>query len=275
MAVVPTLTVGGGVSIPQLGFGVFEIPESETADAVTVALEAGYRHIDTAAVYGNERGVGDALKASAIPREENFVTTKVWNADHGADATRAALERSLSTLGLEYLDLYLIHWPVAVRDRYVETWSAMRSLQDEGAIRAIGVSNFEPEHLARLHEETGVVPTVNQIELHPRLQQAQLRGYHARHGIATDAWAPLAKGGVLDDRAILGLAERVGRTPAQVVLRWHVQLGNIAVPKSVTPSRIRQNLDVFDFELSEEDLQTIAGLEANERVGPHPDSVTS
>jgi 2,5-diketo-D-gluconate reductase A len=275
MAVVPTLTVGGGVSIPQLGFGVFEIPESETADAVTVALEAGYRHIDTAAVYGNERGVGDALKASAIPREENFVTTKVWNADHGADATRAALERSLSTLGLEYVDLYLIHWPVAVRDRYVETWSAMRSLQDEGAIRAIGVSNFEPEHLARLHEETGVVPTVNQIELHPRLQQAQLRGYHARHGIATDAWAPLAKGGVLDDRAILGLAERVGRTPAQVVLRWHVQLGNIAVPKSVTPSRIRQYLDVFDFELSEEDLQTIAGLEANERVGPHPDSVTS
>jgi 2,5-diketo-D-gluconate reductase A len=275
MAVVPTLTVGGGVSIPQLGFGVFEIPESETADAVTVALEAGYRHIDTAAVYGNERGVGDALKASAIPREENFVTTKVWNADHGADATRAALERSLSTLGLEYVDLYLIHWPVAVRDRYVETWSAMRSLQDEGAIRAIGVSNFEPEHLARLHEETGVVPTVNQIELHPRLQQAQLRGYHARHGIATEAWAPLAKGGVLDDRAILGLAERVGRTPAQVVLRWHVQLGNIAVPKSVTPSRIRQNLDVFDFELSEEDLQTIAGLEANERVGPHPDSVTS
>jgi 2,5-diketo-D-gluconate reductase A len=264
MAVVPTLTVGGGVSIPQLGFGVFEIPESETADAVTVALEAGYRHIDTAAVYGNERGVGDALKASAIPREENFVTTKVWNADHGADATRAALERSLSTLGLEYVDLYLIHWPVAVRDRYVETWSAMRSLQDEGAIRAIGVSNFEPEHLARLHEETGVVPTVNQIELHPRLQQAQLRGYHARHGIATEAWAPLAKGGVLDDRAILGLAERVGRTPAQVVLRWHVQLGNIAVPKSVTPSRIRQNLDVFDFELSADEMARISDVRASE-----------
>jgi 2,5-diketo-D-gluconate reductase A len=274
MADVPTRTLDGGVSIPQLGFGVFQIPDSETADAVTVALEAGYRHIDTAAVYGNERGVGEAIAASAIPREEIFVTTKVWNADQGADATRAALERSLATLAIEYVDLYLIHWPVAVRDRYVETWRAMRSLRDDGAIHAIGVSNFEPEHLDRLLEETGVVPAVNQIELHPRLQQAKLRAYHAHHGIATEAWAPLAKGEVLDDPVIASLAERVGRTPAQVILRWHLQLGNIAIPKSVTPTRIRENLDVFDFELREEDMQAITTLDANERVGPHPDEFT-
>jgi 2,5-diketo-D-gluconate reductase A len=275
MSNLPTLTLSGGVAIPQLGFGVFQIPDSETATAVSTALDAGYRHVDTAAAYGNERGVGEAIAASGIPREQIFVTTKVWNSDQGGDATRRALERSLSLLGVEYVDLYLIHWPVAVRDLYVDTWRAMRSLQDEGAIRAIGVSNFQPEHLDRLREETGVVPAVNQVELHPRLQQAQLRAYHAQHGIATEAWAPLAKGGVLDDPVISGLAERVGRTPAQIILRWHVQLGNIAIPKSVTPSRIRENLEVFDFVLSEEDLHAIAALDADARVGPHPHEITS
>ncbi|MEU5387787.1 aldo/keto reductase [Kitasatospora cineracea] len=268
---VPTVTLNNGIEMPQLGFGVFQVPDEETTAAVAAALEAGYRSIDTAAIYGNERGVGKALAASGLPREELFVTTKLWNADQGHDAALRAFDASLDKLGLEYVDLYLIHWPTPARDLYAESWKAIEELAAEGRIRAAGVSNFQPAHLTRLIETGGLVPAVNQVELHPGLQQAELRAFHAAHGIATEAWSPLAQGAVLDDPAITAIAERTGKSPAQVVLRWHLQLGNLVIPKSVTPARIRQNLDVFDFALTEDDMAAVAATDRGLRTGPDPD----
>ncbi|GAA2849975.1 aldo/keto reductase [Streptosporangium fragile] len=265
-------TLNNGVSMPQLGFGVFQVPPAETVQAVTAALEAGYRSIDTASLYGNEREVGQALAASDLPRDEVFVTTKVWNSDQGYDSTLAAFDESMEKLGLDRLDLYLIHWPTPARDLYADTWKALERLLSDGRVRAIGVSNFQPAHLTRLIEEGGVVPAVNQVELHPNLQQAELREFHARHGIVTEAWSPLAQGAVLDDPVITSLAERYGKSPAQVVLRWHLDLGNVVIPKSVTPSRIKENIDIFDFSLTEDDIKAIAALDNGTRIGPDPDT---
>lgn len=273
MAAIPTITLNDGAAIPQLGFGVFQVPPPETAEAVTRALEVGYRHIDTAAAYRNEEGVGQAIAFSSIPRDELFVTTKLWNADQGYDATRRAFDASAVRLGLDVVDLYLIHWPTPARDLYVPTWRALEKLQAEGRVRSIGVSNFQPAHLRRLFQETGVVPAVNQIELHPRLAQPELRAFDSEHGIVTEAWSPLAQGAVLDAAPIVAIAEAHGKTPAQVVLRWHLQLGNVVIPKSVTPARIVENLDVFDFELGVGEMAAIATLDRGERTGPDPDTM--
>ena len=271
----PQLTLNNGVRVPQLGFGVWQVGDDEVVPAVETALQAGYRHIDTAAVYGNEAGVGRALAASGIAREELFVTTKLWNAEQGYDSTLRAFDASLQRLGLDAVDLYLIHWPVPAADAYVDTYKAFERIHAEGRARAIGVSNFEPHHLERLLGETGVVPAVNQVELHPFFQQAELRAADAAHGIVTEAYSPLASGkGVVDDPTIVALARKHGRTPAQVVLRWHLQLGNLVIPKSVTPERIRENFDVFDFELPTADVARIAGLDRPDgRVGSHPDQM--
>jgi diketogulonate reductase-like aldo/keto reductase len=269
---VPTTTLNNGVEMPRLGFGVFQVPDDETEAAVTTALEAGYRSIDTARIYGNEAGVGAAIARSGLPRDELFVTTKLWNSDQGYDATLRAFDASLSRLGLEYLDLYLIHWPTPKRGKYVDTWRAFEKLLADGRVRAVGVSNFQPDHLRRVIDETGTVPAVNQVELHPYLTQEAVRAAHAELGIATEAWSPLAKGGeLLSEEAVTALAARHGRTPAQVVLRWHLQLGNVVIPKSVTPSRIRENLAVFDFELTDEDVASLSALDRDHRTGPDPD----
>ena len=270
---VPDVTLNNGVRMPQLGFGVFQVGNDEARAAVATALECGYRSIDTAALYGNEHGVGVAVRASGIPREELFVTTKLWNADHGAGRVLPAFERSLDKLGLDYVDLYLIHWPVPSRDRFVETWEAFQGLYAEGRLRAIGVSNFTPPQLTRLLAETEVTPAVNQVELHPAFQQPALRAFHREHGIATEAWSPLGQGAALTHPVITRLAEQHEKTPAQVVLRWHLDLGNVVIPKSVTPARIRENLSVFDFALVAEDARQIAGLESGQRIGPDPDVV--
>ncbi|MEV7381379.1 aldo/keto reductase [Streptomyces lydicus] len=271
MSKVPAITLNNGIAMPQLGFGVWQIPDDEAFTAVGQALETGYRSIDTAAIYGNEEGTGKALAASGIPREELFVTTKLWNSDQGYDSTLRAFDASLGKLGLEYVDLYLIHWPLPSRDNYVATYRAFEKIQAEGRAKAIGVSNFQPAHLERLLAETSVVPAVNQIELHPQFQQAESRAFHARHGIATEAWSPLGQGkGLLEDPTIGRLAAKHGKTAAQVVLRWHLQLGNVVIPKSVTPSRIAENIDVFGFELDAEDLAALAGLDAGKRLGPDP-----
>jgi diketogulonate reductase-like aldo/keto reductase len=272
MPFVPTIKLNNGVEIPQLGFGVFQVPEDETAEAVTRALAAGYRSIDTAAAYGNEAGVGQAIKASGIPRDELFVTTKLWNSEQGYDSALKAFDASMAELGLERLDLYLIHWPVPAAGKFVETWKAFEKLLADGRVRAIGVSNFQPAHLRRLLDEGLTVPAVNQIELHPQLQQATLRAFHTEHGIATEAWSPLAQGGVLDAPEITKIAAKHGKTPAQVVLRWHLQLANVVIPKSVTPQRIKENIEVFDFELDGDDLAAIGGLERGHRTGPDPDT---
>lgn len=273
MSTVPTLTLNNGVTMPQLGFGVFQVPDEETTRAVSSALEAGYRSIDTAAIYGNEAGVGRALAGSGLRREELFVTTKLWNADQGHDATLRAFDTSLAQLGLDHVDLYLIHWPTPARGLYVETYRALEKLLADGRTRAIGVSNFQPAHLERLIAETGAVPAVNQVELHPGLQQRALRATHARHGIATEAWSPLAQGALLQEEAITSIAARHGRTPAQVVLRWHLQSGTVVIPKSVTPSRIRENLDVFGFELTGADVDAVDALDRGMRTGPDPDTL--
>jgi 2,5-diketo-D-gluconate reductase A len=270
---VPDVTLNNGVRMPQLGFGVFQVGNDEARAAVATALECGYRSIDTAALYGNEHGVGVAVSASGIPRGELFVTTKLWNADQGAGRVLPAFERSIDKLGLDYVDLYLIHWPVPSRDRFVETWEAFQGLYAEGRMRAIGVSNFTPPQLTRLLEETAVVPAVNQVELHPGFQQPELRAFHRAHGIATEAWSPLGQGAALTHPVITRLAERHEKTPAQVVLRWHLDLGNVVIPKSVTPGRIRENFSVFDFALTPEDARQIAGLESGHRIGPDPDVV--
>ncbi|HEX3239095.1 MAG TPA: aldo/keto reductase [Solirubrobacterales bacterium] len=275
VASIPVVELHDGVEVPQLGFGVFQVPPEITQKVVEEALASGYRHIDTAAIYGNEEGVGAALAATGIPREEIFVTTKLWNSEQGYDSTLRALEGSLEKLRLERVDLYLIHWPMPAEDRYLDTWRAFERLRGEGGTRSIGVSNFRLEELERLRAEAKLQPTVNQIELHPRLQQAELRAWHAAHGVATEAWSPLAQGEVLAEEAILAMAENHGRTPAQVILRWHLQLGNIVFPKSVTPERIRENIEVFDFELEVNEMEAMAPLDAGERVGPDPSTFTT
>jgi 2,5-diketo-D-gluconate reductase A len=269
---IPQLPLNDSHSIPQLGFGVFQVPPPETAAAVELALAAGYRSIDTAAAYRNEAGVGEATARSAIAREDLFITTKLANPEHGRDRAHAAFESSLQQLGYDYVDLYLIHWPIPHRDLYVETWEALCELHRDGRARSIGVSNFKVEHLERIIEASGVVPAVNQIELHPLLQQTILHEYHAAHGILTEAWSPLAQGEALTEETIERIAAEHGRTPAQVVLRWHLQLGNVVIPKSVTPARIEENVDVFGFELGADEMEAIAGLEAGLRTGPDPDT---
>jgi 2,5-diketo-D-gluconate reductase A len=275
MTRVPTFELNNGVTIPQLGFGVFLVPAGETEASVTTALQAGYRHIDTARIYENEAEVGAAIAKSGVARDELFVTTKVWNADQGQDATRKAFDASLERLGLDHVDLYLIHWPVPSADRYVETWRALEKIAAEGRARAIGVSNFQIPHLQRLIDETGTVPAVNQVELHPNLVQAELRAFHAEHGIAPEAWSPLARGGLLEDPAIATIAAKHGKSPAQAILRWHLQVGNVVIPKSVTPSRIAENLDVFGFELDAEDVRAIEALDTGTRIGPDPDEFSA
>ncbi|MEU9733434.1 aldo/keto reductase [Streptomyces sp. NPDC048002] len=268
---VPQITLNNGVEMPQLGFGVWQVPDDEAEQAVATALEAGYRSIDTAAIYGNEEGTGKAITTSGVPREDVFVTTKLWNADQGYDATLRAFDTSLGKLGLDYVDLYLIHWPLPAKDTYVDTYKAFEQLLADGRVKAIGVSNFLPEHLERLTGETSVVPAVNQIELHPHLQQHASREQHASLGIATEAWSPLGQGkGLLEVPAIVAIAQKHNRTPAQIVLRWHLQLGNVVIPKSVTPSRIRENIEVFDFNLDTEDLAAISALNEDRRIGPNP-----
>ncbi|MGI5193627.1 aldo/keto reductase [Streptomyces sp. CA-288835] len=260
--------------MPQLGFGVWQVPDDEAEQAVTTALEAGYRSVDTAAVYGNEEGTGRALSSSGIAREDLFITTKLWNSDQGYDSTLRAFDTSLAKLGLDYVDLYLIHWPMPAKDTYVDTYKAFEKLLADGRVKSIGVSNFFPEHLDRLIEATSVIPAVNQIELHPHLQQLASREYHAEQGIATEAWSPLGQGkGLLEVPAIVAIAQKHGRTPAQIVLRWHIQLGNVVIPKSVTPSRIKENIEVFDFSLDDEDIAAISALNEDRRLGLDPATV--
>lgn len=265
-------TPSATVEIPQLGFGVFQVEDDGVVAPVSQALEAGYRHVDTAKVYGNEAGVGRALAESGVPTEDVFVTTKLWNADQGGvDTVRAALTASLERLGLERADLYLIHWPVPSADRYVETWQSLRTLRDEGLVRAIGVCNFEVEHLQRLHDETGEWPAINQVELHPYLVQAELRAFHDEHGIVTEAWAPIGQGsGLLDDAVVAEVAARHGITPAQAVIAWHLALGNVVIPKSVTPSRIVENFASLEVTLDADDVAAISGLDRGGRIGPVP-----
>ncbi len=269
---VPTIHLPGEVEVPQLGFGVFQIPPQDTAEVVTQALHAGYRHIDTAAAYGNEAGVGEAIHTAGLDRDEVFITTKCFNDDHGYDTAMRACKASLERLEMSYVDLYLIHWPVPAHDRFVETWKAFIDLQAAGLARAIGVSNFEAAHLDRIIAETGVTPAINQVELHPRFQQAGLRRRHAELGIVTEAWSPLAQGRVLDDPTITGIAETHGKSAGQVVIRWHIQIGNVVIPKSVTPERIEENFDVFDFHLTPAEMDVIDGLDAGQRDGPDPNT---
>ncbi|HEX4306356.1 MAG TPA: aldo/keto reductase [Solirubrobacterales bacterium] len=270
MTDVPNVRLSDGVEIPQLGFGVFQVPPDETQRAVEDALAAGYRHIDTAAAYRNERGVAAAIAASGLHRDELFITTKLWNTEQGFDSTLAAFEQSTEALDTARVDLYLIHWPAPARDLFLETWRAFERIKEEGGARSIGVSNFRVPDLERLTAAAGQMPTVNQIELHPLLQQTELRAWHAEHGIATEAWSPLAQGEVLRDDTLATIAAHHERTVAQVVLRWHLQLGNVVIPKSVTPARVRENFDLFDFELTEDDLAAIARLDAGHRTGPDP-----
>jgi 2,5-diketo-D-gluconate reductase A len=267
---VPVLTLHDGVEIPQLGFGVFQIPPEETQEKVEEALGAGYRHVDTAAAYRNEAGVGAAIAASGVRREDVFVTTKLWNSEQGYDLTLRAFEKSVGRLGTGHVDLYLIHWPLPDKDLFLETWRAFERIQEEGGARSIGVSNFRVEDLERLEREAEKRPTVNQIELHPRLQQDELRAWHADHDVATEAWSPLAQGELLRDGTIETVAAHHDRTPAQAILRWHLQLGNIVIPKSSNPERIRENFEVLDFELSEDDMAALERLDTGERTGPDP-----
>jgi len=269
---IPLIPLRGGVEIPQLGFGVFQIPPADTADITTRALLAGYRHVDTAAAYGNEAEVGQAVHAAGLQRDDVFVTTKCFNDHHGYEQATRALKESLGRLEMEHVDLYLIHWPVPATDLYVETWQAFIDLQKAGLARAIGVSNFQPAHLERIVRETGVTPAVNQVELHPHFQQAGLRHEHEELDIVTEAWSPLAQGRVLKEPVLVELGKAHGKTAGQVVLRWHLQLGNVVFPKTATPERIEENLDVFDFHLSADEMAAIADLDTGERGGPDPDT---
>ena len=268
---VPDIALNNGVSIPQLGFGVFQIPPDQTKDATALALQVGYRHIDTAEMYRNEAGVGEAVRASGIDRSEIFVTSKLNNGAHAYDDALAAFAETLSTLDIGYVDLFLVHWPLPTVTDFVETWKAMEEIYASGKARAVGVSNFQTHHLNRLAAECTVVPAVNQIEVHPYLTNETVRAYGADHGIATEAWSPIAQGGVLDDPAIVTIAERVDRTPAQVTLRWHIQRGDIVFPKSVTEARVRENFALFDFVLTDADIAAISALNRDERTGPDPD----
>ena len=272
MATSPTVTLNNGVEIPRLGFGVFKVKPTETVSAVTTALRVGYRHIDTAEMYGNEKEVGLAITASGLDRDDVFVTSKLNNNHHPYSDALAAFDRTLSDLGLEYVDLFLIHWPLPAVGDFVETWRALEGVYRDDRARAIGVSNFHADHLRRLLDETELVPAVNQIEAHPYLTQEPLRAFNASHGIKNEAWSPLARGRVLDDPTIKDVVDRTGRTAAQVVLRWHIQLGNIVFPKSVRLDRIEENFNIFDFELSGEDMAAISKLDRGERTGPDPDT---
>jgi 2,5-diketo-D-gluconate reductase A len=273
VASIPNITLNNGQAIPQFGFGVFQIEPKDTAAAVTTALEAGYRHIDTAEMYGNEAEVGEAIAQSGLDRHEVFVTSKLNNDAHEPDAARDAFDATLKALNVDYVDLFLIHWPLPSRydGDFVSTWKTLEEFYREGRARSIGVSNFQPRHLRRLHGESDIIPAVNQIEVHPHLTQDDVRAFCAEHQIAIEAWSPLGQGSVLDERVIRSIAERTGKSPAQVVLRWHVQRGDIVFPKSVTPDRIRENIDIFDFELSGSDVEDITLLNTGERTGPDPD----
>ena len=272
MPIVPTIDLNDGRPMPQLGFGVWQVPNHEARSIVTEAIAAGYRSIDTAAAYGNEEGVGEAVRASSAPREELFITTKLWNNNHGYDAALAAFDQSLARLKLDFVDLYLIHWPLPRGEAYLGAWRALIRLREDGRVKSIGVSNFTIPHLRRLMDETGVVPALNQIELHPRFQQRELRAFHAEHGIATESWSPLGQGTLMTDETLAGIGRKYGKTPAQVILRWHLDNSLIAIPKSATPSRIRENIDVFDFTLAAEDMAVLEALDDKSgRVGPNPD----
>ena len=272
---IPNIELNDGHSIPQLGFGVFQIHPRETAQAVSEALEVGYRHIDTAEMYGNEREVGEAIRDSGLDRAEVYVTSKLNNGFHRPDDAREAFDRTLAELGFDYVDLFLIHWPLPTLydGDFVSTWRTLEEFNQHGSARSIGLSNFQVAHMERLAAETDTVPAANQIELHPYFLNEEVRSYNEAHGIATEAWSPLAQGEVLDDPVITAIAERVGRTPAQVVLRWHIQRGNVVFPKSVTRERIRENFEVFDFDLAPGDIEDINGLDKGEsgRIGPNPD----
>jgi len=270
---IPEILLNNGQKIPQFGFGVFLVKPDETLAAVTHALQAGYRHIDTAEMYGNEAEVGAAISRSGLGREEIFVTTKLDNGQHRPDDARAAFEQSLEALGSGYVDLFLIHWPLPTRydGDFVSTWQTLEEFYRDGRARSIGVSNFQPHHLRRLHEECEIRPAVNQIEVNPYLTQDEVRRFCADHEIAVEAWSPLARGNALGDPTIDDIARRAGKTPAQVILRWHIERGDIVFPKSLTPSRIRENIDIFDFELTGEEVEAISALNRNERTGPDPD----
>lgn len=271
MTAVPMITLNNGVEIPQLGFGVFQIEPEETEKATLAALEVGYRHIDTAEMYGNEKGVGEAVRSSGLAREDVFVTSKLNNGFHERDAALRAFDATLDALGFDYLDLFLIHWPLPAVGDFVDTWKALQEIHASGRAKAIGVSNFQEHHLQRLFDETEIVPVVNQIEVHPYLTQDALRHFGTKHGVETEAWSPIAQGGVLHERVLGDIGERVGKTPAQVTLRWHIQRGDIVFPKSTTPSRIKENFELFDFELTGEDVAAITNLNKDERTGPNPD----
>ncbi len=273
MTHVPSIVLNNGHLMPMLGYGVWRISDDEAAAAVGHAFTAGYRSIDTAAIYRNERGVGQAIARSGLPRNELFITTKIWNDMQGYDNTLKGFDQSMEKLGLDHVDLYLIHWPVPSKGLFVETWKALEKLHADGRAKSIGVSNFRPVDLTRLIEQNGIVPAVNQVELHPFFQQTELRAFHAAHGIATEAWSPLAQGAV-DEPEIVAIARKLNRSPAQVILRWHLQLGNVAIPKSATPSRIRENFAILDFELDEQDMARMAALDSGNRIGPNPDSFT-
>ncbi|OAE72654.1 oxidoreductase [Achromobacter insolitus] len=272
MAKVPAVKLNDGSKIPQLGLGVWQVPNDQAAASVKEALAAGYRSVDTAAIYGNEAGVGAGLRAAGVARKDLFITTKLWNDRHGYDEAHKAMDESLEKLGLAYVDLYLIHWPVAGSTKFVDAWKAMIEMKEDGRARSIGVSNFTQANLERLIDASGVTPSVNQVELHPGFTQRALRAFHARHGIATESWSPLAQGGVAKDKVILELAKKYGKSAAQVTLRWHLQSGLIVIPKSVTPARIRENIDVFDFELSAADMAAIDGIKEGARLGPDPET---
>ncbi|WP_410786452.1 aldo/keto reductase [Kribbella sp. C-35] len=271
MSTVPSITLDNGVEIPQLGLGVWQVEDSTVTDVVASAFETGYRHIDTAAIYGNETGVGRAIAASGLPRDDLFITTKLWNSEQGYDSTLKAFDASLDKLGLEYVDLYLIHWQSLQRDLYVDTWKAFEQLYADKRVRAIGVSNFHEPALRRIFEETTIRPAVNQIELHPALPQDELRAFNAENDIVTEAWSPLAAGELLANPALATIGAKYGKSPAQVMIRWHLQLGNVVIPKTVTPSRIKENFEVFDFRLDNDDMAAIADLETGVRTGGDPD----
>ncbi|MFD2210586.1 aldo/keto reductase [Virgibacillus halophilus] len=265
------VTLNNGLKMPQLGFGVWQVPDDEATPAVTKALEVGYRSIDTAKVYENEAGVGKALAATEVPREDLFITTKVWNSDQGYENTLKAFDASLERLGLDYVDLYLIHWPTPEFDEYVDTYRALEKLYKDGRVKAIGVCNFDIEHLQRLLDECDVVPVINQVECHPYLQQRELFDFCKKHHIYLEAWSPLMQGGeVLQNAAVQKIASKHRKTPAQAILRWHLQAGHVVIPKSVTPARIEENFNVFDFELDQEDMNQFQELDSNQRKGPAP-----
>jgi 2,5-diketo-D-gluconate reductase A len=271
---VPDVMLNNGRSIPQFGFGVFQVKPEDTVEAVSTALQTGYRHIDTAEMYGNEKEVGEAVAKSGLARADVFVTSKLSNDAHRPDDARRAFDDSLKALGVDYLDLFLIHWPLPTRydGDYVSTWKTLEEFYRDGRTRSIGVSNFQPRHLRRLHGESEIIPAVDQIEVNPYLTQDELRGFCAEHQIAVEAWSPLGRGNVLGDPTIAAIARRAAKTPAQVVLRWHLERGDIVFPKSVTPDRIRENIDIFDFGLSADEVEAISALNRNERTGPDPDT---